>query len=222
MSVSGSGRVSHDGCCPTIGNRIVSPTGVQIAAKVTSAPNDHFAAGPDRRMAEPGSGSVGDVRGCPSVRAGIVSAAGDSPSAPNDHFAASPHSCGRRDHRRVSCARRYPTVRIRIISAAGVEIANVVRSAPDDHFAAGPNRRVLASGSGRTGGTGRYPTVGVRIVSPASVQKAALADSAPNDHFAASPHSCVNPSADGRVAGTRGCPTIRSGIVPSPDILGTD
>ena len=51
------------------------------------------------RLPYDGSGSrrVGDVGGCPTVRAGIVSTAGDrrrcqsSPSAPDDHFTARPH-----------------------------------------------------------------------------------------------------------------------------------
>ena len=54
---------------------IVSPAGVQIAA-VISAPDDHFTAGPDRRVTLSGSGRVGGAGGCPTVRARIVSPAG--------------------------------------------------------------------------------------------------------------------------------------------------
>ena len=43
---------------------------------IVSAPDDHFAAGPDCRVKVSGSGRVGGAGGCPTVRAGIVSAAG--------------------------------------------------------------------------------------------------------------------------------------------------
>src|SRR5438876_9866178 len=66
-----------------------------------STPYDHFAAGPDCRVIVPGSGRVGSTGSCPTVSAGIVSAAGVQriayhcpvTSAPKDHFAAGPHSC---------------------------------------------------------------------------------------------------------------------------------
>ena len=41
-----------------------------------SAPDDHFAAGPDCRVNVSGSGRVGGAGGCPAIRAGIVSPAG--------------------------------------------------------------------------------------------------------------------------------------------------
>ena len=142
VTVSGSGRVAPDGCCPTIGDRIVSPTGVQIAAKVTSAPDDHFAAGPDRRMTESGTGALVmlvavqvSVLGLylPPVFKGVS-------LRPRQSFhCRSTLPCVGLEHRRVGGARGCPTVGLRIISAAGVEIADVDRSAPDDHFAAGPN-----------------------------------------------------------------------------------
>ncbi len=63
-----------------------------------SAPNDHFTAGPDRRVQFSGSGRVGGAGGCPTVGAGVISTAGVQPgvaviAAPDDHFTAGPH-CG--------------------------------------------------------------------------------------------------------------------------------
>ena len=43
---------------------------------VTSAPDDHFTAGPHCRVIFSGSGRVGGAGGCPTIRAGIVSPAG--------------------------------------------------------------------------------------------------------------------------------------------------
>ena len=43
---------------------------------VISAPDDHFSAGPHCRVTVSGRGRVGGAGGCPTVRAGIVSAAG--------------------------------------------------------------------------------------------------------------------------------------------------
>ena len=92
-----------------------------------SAPDDHFAAGPHRRVRVAGGGRVGGAGGCPTVGAGIVSPASvqDSRcrySAPDDHFAAGP------DCRvivagsgRVGGAGGCPTVRAGIVSAAGVQ-----------------------------------------------------------------------------------------------------
>ena len=49
MTVSAIGRVGGAGGCPAIRTGIVSPAGVQEAA-VTTAPDDHFTAGPDCRV----------------------------------------------------------------------------------------------------------------------------------------------------------------------------
>src|SRR5262249_55419663 len=62
-----------------------------------SAPDDHFAAGPQCRMARPGMRRVGDAGGCPAVGAGVVPPAGVHigravTPTPDDHLAASPNS----------------------------------------------------------------------------------------------------------------------------------
>ena len=52
------------------------PPVLKSADAVISAPDDHFTAGPDCRVIVSGSGRVGGAGGCPTVGAGIVSAAG--------------------------------------------------------------------------------------------------------------------------------------------------
>ena len=93
----GRGRIGGAGGCPTIRAGIVSAAGVQIVS-CRSAPDDHFAAGPDCRVTVSGIGRVGGAGGCPTIGAGIVSAAGVQSaalviSAPDDHFTAGPHCC---------------------------------------------------------------------------------------------------------------------------------
>ena len=43
---------------------------------IQSTPDDHFTASPDCRVTVSGIGCVGRAGGCPTIRAGIVSAAG--------------------------------------------------------------------------------------------------------------------------------------------------
>ena len=78
VSESGSGRVGRAGGCPTVGAGIVSARRCSKTAEgaVTSAPDDHFTAGPDCRVTDSGSGRVGGAGGRPTIGAGIVSAAG--------------------------------------------------------------------------------------------------------------------------------------------------
>src|SRR4029077_19499871 len=139
----------------------------------------------------PGRGRVGGAGGCPTIRAGIVSAAGikkdivRANSTPDDHFTAAPDRCVTGSpSRRVGGAGGSPTIRAGIVSPAAVENAAVraIKSAPDDHFTASPDCRVIVSASGCVGGAGGYPAVGGWIVSPAGVQNAAV-KSATDDHF---------------------------------------
>ena len=71
------------------------PPVFKCANAISSTPDDHFTAGPDRRVTVSGIGRVGGAGGCPTVRAGIVSPAGVeivpmTVPAPDDHFAAGP------------------------------------------------------------------------------------------------------------------------------------
>src|SRR6202008_3436144 len=121
----------------------VSPAGVPTVDIISSAPDDHFTASLDCRVNVSGAWRADDDGACPTVRAGIVSAAGPSigVAAPDNHFTPSPH------HRmpvsargRVGSAGRIPTVGVGFVPPAGVQIAAVVLSAPDDHLTASPDR----------------------------------------------------------------------------------
>ena len=95
--------------------------------KKIPAPDDHFSAGPHCRSVSP-SRRVSRARGCPAIRARIVSPAGVHPggaagnSAPDDHFTSGPHG---RDTvpgiGRVHAAGSRPTVRGRVVSPTSVE-----------------------------------------------------------------------------------------------------
>ena len=124
-----------------------------------SAPDDHFAAGPDCRVTDPGSWarwscwwlSNYPVPGLylPPVfrrlRVFIV-------SAPDNHFTASPYCRVNRSGRgRVGRAGGCPSISDRDCISPPVfdEFARAtVVSAPDDHLAAGPDCRVRLSGIG--------------------------------------------------------------------------
>src|SRR5207248_3048306 len=163
MVASGSGRGSGVGGCPTIRAGSISSAGVEKAAEVISAPDDHVAAGPHSRVKLSSSRRAGDAGSCPTVSAGIISTASVKKviaptvisAAPDDHFAAGPHC--RVEHstgRRVGSAGGYPTVGAGIVSPAGHQIVDTGFSTPDDHFAVGPHCRVIISASGRAGGAG--------------------------------------------------------------------
>ena len=74
VSVTGScgGRVGCASGCPTIGAGIVSASGVEKAAAVPAAPNDHFTAGPDCRVRSFGHRRVGGAGGCPTIGWGCI------------------------------------------------------------------------------------------------------------------------------------------------------
>jgi hypothetical protein len=94
---SGSGCVGDARSCPTVGDGIVPPAGVNSADDTNPAPNDHFATGPYCGVSSASVGRRVNAGGHPAVRAGIVSPAGVQivgikiHSAPDDHFTATPH-----------------------------------------------------------------------------------------------------------------------------------
>ena len=50
MPLPAGGRIDRAGGCPTIRAGIVSPAGVKIGAGAKATPDDHFTAGPHRRV----------------------------------------------------------------------------------------------------------------------------------------------------------------------------
>src|SRR5881398_2748467 len=78
VTFSCGGRVVPSAhACPTIRAGIVSPAGIKIVgAAGISAPDDHFAASPDRRVVVSSIRRVGGAGGHPAIRARIVFPAG--------------------------------------------------------------------------------------------------------------------------------------------------
>ena len=153
--------------CAARRRRAVSPASVQECRCQSSAPDDHFIAGPDRRVKISGIGRVGSAGGCPAIRAGIVSPASvdrqgslTSSPAPDDHFIAGP-DCGVIESAvgRISGAGSCPTIRAGIISSAGVQQSHGDQSTPDDHFAASPYCGVKCSAIRRISRAGGRPTI---------------------------------------------------------------
>ncbi len=161
-----------------------------------SAPDDHFAAGPDCRCASIGQRARWwcwwlsnypcwdrTSRRCSNCRSRHF--------RPRRSFRCrSRLPCERSSGGRVGRAGGCPTVRVGIVSPAGVQTAEAVKSAPDDHFAAGPDCGVTDSRRGRVGGAGGCPTIRAGIISAAGVERAGSV-SAPDDHFTAGPDCCV-------------------------------
>src|SRR4029079_3263466 len=108
-------------------------------------------------------------------------------ASPRDHLSARPYGCVKDPANwRIRCAGRCPTIRLGIISPAGVLKAAAGLSAPDNHFTASPHRCVKIPAIRRVGGAGGCPAVGRRIISPAGIQEAGVA-TAPDNHFSAGP-----------------------------------
>ena len=84
-----------------------------------SAPDDHFAAGPDCTVLRSCRRCVGRAGGCPTIRIGIVSPAGGISCVVDDHFAAGPR-CRATPSGRVGGASGCPTIGVGIVSPAGV------------------------------------------------------------------------------------------------------
>ena len=148
VNVSGSGRVSGAGGCPTVRAGIVSPAGVQKSRCCRTRPRRSFHC----RSRLPCEGFVQRARwwcwwlsNCPcwDYICRQCSKAGIHLSTPNDHFTAGP-DC--RVHvsasRRIGGAGGCPTIGAGIVSPAGIQRACRPRSTPDDHFTAGPDCRV--------------------------------------------------------------------------------
>ena len=79
MKASRRGSAGGAGSCPSIREGIVSTAGVENAEAIpvtTSAPDNHFGAGPDCRVIPPGFGRVVGGGRCPTVSARVISSAG--------------------------------------------------------------------------------------------------------------------------------------------------
>ena len=203
MPVSCRGCFGDGGGCPSVGVGNVSAAGIINVIRAVikgSAPDNHFATGPDCGLEDACMGCIGDVGRNPRIGVRIVSSTGVKihsntiikfPS-PDDHFAASPDcSVAVSSRGRIIGAGGCPTVRVWIVSSAVVEIVCGGYSSPNDHFTAGPHRGVTVALQRRAGSTRSCPGIGVWIVSPTGVQGVAAIVSAPDDHFGAGPDCYV-------------------------------
>ena len=128
-----------------------------------SAPDDHFTADPDCRVTASGSGRVGCAGGYPTIRTGIVFAAGVPLSS-------------LRPKRSFHCRSKLPCEKYRAEGAFVVLVAVQLsvlglylpplfaKSTPNDHFTAGPDGRVTVSGRGRVGRARGCPLVCARRI----------------------------------------------------------
>ena len=106
-----------------------------------------------------------------------------------------------------------PTIDIGIVSAAAIELLEVVTT-PNDHVAAGPHCRMRHSAFGRIGEAGGPPAVVAGIVSAASVKRASYVRlSAPDNHFASGPDCRVRNSRIRRGGSAGRYPTVGDRIV---------
>lgn len=218
--LSGRGRVSDTSGRPTIFVWVVSAAsvGLRRTTETDSTPDDHLAASPHCGVTVSRVGSIDEAGSCPTVGAGIVSAACTLDIAvvptPNNHFAAAPN-CGFKCSaiRRVCGAGGCPAVCAWIVYSACGCITNIP-SAPYDHFTAAPDCYMQVSRRRRVRGGRSDPTVGVGIIFAASVESIVAAiEPAPDDHLVACPDGCVQISATRRVCCADGCPTVRGGII---------
>jgi len=97
VAFSSRGRiVPNVRVCPTVRAGIVSSSSVQSTGEsISSAPDDHFIAGPDCAVVDSANERVRDADGGPTVRARIVSSSGIKNEGiilptPDDHFTAGP------------------------------------------------------------------------------------------------------------------------------------
>ena len=130
--------------------RAVSPAVVRsVPVNINSPPNDHFAADPNGCVRESSIRRASGAGSCPSVRAGVISAAGVKGAevvspAPDDHFTASPDcSMPVSGGGRVGNAGGCPTIRAGIVSPTGVQKVGAIISSPDNHFITRPDRCVF-------------------------------------------------------------------------------
>ena len=104
----------------------VSPSGVQYAISILSAPDDHLAAGPDCGLILPPGWRVGCADNDPAVRSRIVSPARVDvedavTAAPDDHLLASPNYRVLRPRARlIDIANGGPGISAGIISTTGI------------------------------------------------------------------------------------------------------
>ena len=175
MKRSGIRSICGGGGCPTVRPWVVSPTAIQVTGRTLSPPHNHLVISPNCSVPVSAHRCVRCGGRDPAICVRTVPCAGieiggrrrrrrrssgwfpvslacvypekTSYSAPHNHLAAGPNSCVKVPCKgSVAGVGRCPTVRARVVLAAGVE-GETTRSAsaPDHHFIARPDRRVTES-----------------------------------------------------------------------------
>ena len=168
-----------------------------MSAADSSAPDDHFTAGPHCCGPDSASGRVGRAGGRPTVRAGIVSPAGVQTGRchPPQTIISLPVHTAVCPVRAEGALVVLVAVQLSVLGSylpAGVKIAVMpVISAPDDHFAVGPHCRVTDRASGALVVLVAIQLSVMGLYLP-PVFKTGCHPSAPDDHFTAGPHCCVS------------------------------
>jgi hypothetical protein len=180
---------------------------------------------PDGRVARSTRRCASHRRRRPTISHGIVQPTGvggrGGDSAPDNHAAACPDG-------RVAAAStggvrrrcRGPTVRVRIILAARVEVEGRrgAESSPDHHAVACPDRRVVTSSAGGAGGRRRRPCIREGIVPTTRGEESAGSSPTPYDHTVTSPNRRMEIPSARRIDRRRLCPRVQRGIVSATGV----
>jgi hypothetical protein len=204
---------------PRISDRAVAPSGITTS----TAPNDHFGAGPDVTVAAARGWRSGGAGRRPSVGGRIVASVAAG-TAPDDHFGAGPDGAvAAALGWRSGGGGRRPSTGAGIISPPRVEgniwIRITVQSTPDDHFGAGPDGSVFFALGWRSGGVDRCPSISERVIAPSGFEGniwiTPSIKPAPDDHFGAGPDGSVFLARSWRSGGAGRRPSVCGRIVAS-------
>jgi hypothetical protein len=162
---------------------------------------------------------INDASGDPSIRAGIISAAGiearaaTSNTAPDDHFIAGPdRGVIRSATRRINGRGRRPTVQNWVVSSPSIRESRG-ESAPDYHLIPTPYRCVRISRSRCVTRVSCCPSIRDRIICATCVKIARVGVTTPHNHFAACKNCGVRSSRSWDIGGAGSCPTVGSWVV---------
>ena len=154
--------------------RAVSPAGVKKPSEPSTAPDDHFTAGPHCGVSTR-RGRVGGAGGCPTVCAGIVSPASvqnDRPVPVRPRRSFHCRSTLRCENRAVGAFVVLVAVQLSVPGLYLPPVFQKLPSIPPQTIISLPVQTAVCKFglSGRVGGAGGCPTIRAGIVSPAGVQ----------------------------------------------------
>ena len=220
---------------PQIGGRVIGgPVPQRLAdyrplrtrgQKGQPAPDDQFAARPDRGVVKPWARRAHVDERRPDVRGEVVAVSKavcdpHAPTTPEEDLVVG-EDCTMVLQRGGVLAEtlsgRSPGVACRVKGGATRLPAVSCPTAADEHLAARPEGHVAGPRGGRAGGRERPPDARGGVVGRAIAQEAALsARPAPDEHFAARPDRRMALAGRERAGGGQGPPLPRGGVVCRP------